>query len=237
MVPRDLWRQAAAVRREWLEIGLATQPADRPAAEQALTEIYARHRRPRFCWVPSPRAALPLLSGLPSHDTLRAWVADHRPSGAPPGASDIAAGLSHLRSALAGTYTEPPPDRPPLKRRKTDPWPVLPAAEALTAGVPFAELVRQGVPTASRCRAPGTTRSASAAPAPARPSPTGTAGRWGCRIRRRSRLCRGRDRSPSPGARPRPGPAGRCRGRARAAGPARAGRPARPAGLRSARAA
>ncbi len=144
---RDLWRQAAEVRREWLEIGLATEPADRPAAERAITEIYARHRRPRPCfhWVPSPQAALPLLSGLPTHDTLRAWLAARRPAGTPPLASDIAAGLTHLRSAIAGTYTEPPRDRPPMKRRKGDPWPVLPPAEALAAGLPFGELVRQGV--------------------------------------------------------------------------------------------
>jgi hypothetical protein len=60
-------------------------------------------------------------------------------------ASDIAAGLSHLRTALAGTYTDPPRDRPPLKRKKGDPWPVRPPAEALAAGVPFAEILRQGI--------------------------------------------------------------------------------------------
>jgi hypothetical protein len=143
----DLWRQATEVRREWLEIGLSTEPADRPTAEQAITEIYARHRRdrPRFIWVQSPRAALPFLDGLPTHETLRAWIADRRPPGAPPLAADIAAGLSRLRSALADAYTEPPRDRPPMKRKKAQPWPLLPANEALAAGLPFQELLRQGV--------------------------------------------------------------------------------------------
>ncbi|MET0418535.1 MAG: hypothetical protein ABW022_21180, partial [Actinoplanes sp.] len=147
MSAASLWGQATAFRHEWLEIGLSTKPADRPTAEQAITEIYERHRRPRprFLWADSPYAATPLLHGLPTHETLRSWVADRRPPGRPPLASDIAAGLSHLRSELADTYTEPPRDRPPMKRKKGDPWPIRPPAEALAAGLPFAELLRQGV--------------------------------------------------------------------------------------------
>jgi len=142
---RDLWQQAVEIRREWLEIGLSTEPADRSTAESAITAIYVRHRRarPAFVWVDSPRAALPHLAGLPTHQTLRTAVAGS--PGRPPIASDIAAGLSHLRSALIEGYTEPPPDRKPMKRPKGDPWPELAPAEAIKAGLPFHELLRQGV--------------------------------------------------------------------------------------------
>ncbi|MFD0520690.1 DUF6745 domain-containing protein [Paractinoplanes durhamensis] len=70
-----------------------------------------------------------------------------RPPAARPAtlASDIAAGLSRLRSVLAETYAEPLPDRKPMKREKGKPWPVLPVDRALDAGLPFHELVRQGV--------------------------------------------------------------------------------------------
>lgn len=67
------------------------------------------------------------------------------PAGAPPLASDIAAGLSQLRSALSAGAAEPFADRAPMKRPKDKPWPRLPAQEALAAGLPFLELLRQGV--------------------------------------------------------------------------------------------
>jgi hypothetical protein len=143
----SLWQRATEIRREWLELGLSTEPADRATAEQAITTLYARHGRPRprFDWTLSPHAALPLLAGLPTHDELRSWVADRRPPGRPPLASDIAAGLSRLRSDMADAFTEPPPDRPAPKRKKGESWPVLPPAEALTRGLPLAELLRQGI--------------------------------------------------------------------------------------------
>jgi hypothetical protein len=143
----DLWRQAAEIRREWLEIGLSTEPADRQAAEAAITSIYARHHRarPAFVWVASPGAALPLLTGLPTHETLRSWVGDRPPPGKPPIAVDIAAGLSHLRSTLADDYIEPSRERPPMKRKKGDPWPRMRPSDALDAGLPFQELLRQGI--------------------------------------------------------------------------------------------
>jgi len=142
----ELWRQAAEIRREWLDVGLTTVPADRPATEAAIAAIYALHgrRRPSFVWVASPRAALPHLAGLPTHETLRAWIRDRRPAGRPPMASEIAAGLSRLRSALADRYSEPPPERPRTQRKKGEGWPVLPPAEALRHGLPFLEIVRQG---------------------------------------------------------------------------------------------
>ncbi|MEU4244353.1 DUF6745 domain-containing protein [Actinoplanes sp. NPDC026619] len=143
----DLWVRAAEIRQEWLEIGLSTTPADRPATEEAISSIYARHgrARPAFVWVSSPAGALPHLAGLPTHQTLRSWVTDRRPPGRPPIASDIAAGLSRLRSSMMAAYQEPAPDRRPLQREKGKPWPLLPPDRALDAGLPFHELVRQGV--------------------------------------------------------------------------------------------
>ncbi|MEV5574035.1 DUF6745 domain-containing protein [Spirillospora sp. NPDC052269] len=54
----DNVRQAIRIRDEWIEQGLCALPADRPAAEAAISELYARVRRPtpRFVWVPSPAA-------------------------------------------------------------------------------------------------------------------------------------------------------------------------------------
>ena len=143
----DLWRRAAEISQEWLEIGLSTEPADRRTAEDAITTVYAGHGRPRpeFRWVLSPRAAIPHLAGMPTHADLRSWIAARRPSGSPPAASDIAAGLSRLRSTLAAGYDELPPVRPVPKRAKGAAWAVLSPAEGLAAGLPFLEILRQGV--------------------------------------------------------------------------------------------
>ncbi|MGI5207145.1 DUF6745 domain-containing protein [Spirillospora sp. CA-108201] len=56
----DAQREAAAVRAEWLGHLLSTAPADRPAAEAAVSELYRLIGLdpPRFHWVPSPLAAL-----------------------------------------------------------------------------------------------------------------------------------------------------------------------------------
>ncbi|WP_093257971.1 DUF6745 domain-containing protein [Thermostaphylospora chromogena] len=53
-------REAAAIRREWLGHLLSTRPADRPAAEAAISELYLLIGLdpPRFHWVSSPAAAL-----------------------------------------------------------------------------------------------------------------------------------------------------------------------------------
>jgi hypothetical protein len=142
----ELWQQAEVIRREWLEVGLSTEPADRSTTEEVLASIYARHRRgrPRFRWVDSPAAALPFLSGLPDHAALLA-VTRVPFVGRAPLASDIAAGLSRLRSDLAARVDDPPRDRPAPKRPKGEPWPDLPPAEAMRIGVPFLEILRQGV--------------------------------------------------------------------------------------------
>jgi hypothetical protein len=52
-------RDAAAIRDEWLGRALSAPPADRPAAEAAISGLYrlAGLDPPRFHWVPSPLAA------------------------------------------------------------------------------------------------------------------------------------------------------------------------------------
>jgi hypothetical protein len=147
------WRRAVDIRREWLHCGLSTEPADRTATEQALTTIYARLRRPRprFVWVDSPRQALPLVAGLPTLDILYQWVIRPPHSGPPPLASDLAAALSRLRGALDERITRPDFEPPPPKRKKAqEPWPVPPPLDALRAGIPFREVLRQGVRDALR---------------------------------------------------------------------------------------
>jgi hypothetical protein len=142
----QMWQQAETVRREWLEVGLSTEPADRSTAEEILAEVYARHRRrrPVFRWVDSPQAALPHLAGLPTHATLMALL--RAPvTGNPPLASDIAAALSRLRRELADRVIDPPLDRPPYRREKNQPWPSLPPLEALRVKIPFMEILQQGV--------------------------------------------------------------------------------------------
>ncbi|WP_169988923.1 DUF6745 domain-containing protein [Microbispora sp. H10836] len=56
-------REAAALREKWLGRILSTRPADRPAAEAAITGLYGLIglAPPRFHWVPSPLTALTTL--------------------------------------------------------------------------------------------------------------------------------------------------------------------------------
>jgi hypothetical protein len=65
VLPRDAGpvekiRLAVTLRNEWLAVGLSTEPADRPAAESAVTRLYAMAGAPppAFEWAPSPLAAL-----------------------------------------------------------------------------------------------------------------------------------------------------------------------------------
>jgi hypothetical protein len=143
------WRDAANIRQEWLGHGLATEPADQVSAEHGLARLYARcsRTRPRFVWVDSPHQALPLLTGLPTHEVLQAWVMDRHPRGTPPLASDLAASLSRLRSALDDCAVHEDLDAPPGARKpgKGQPWPHLPPLDALRVGVPLREVLRQGV--------------------------------------------------------------------------------------------
>lgn len=148
----NAWSQAVQARRTWLASAVATEPADRLSAQRSLTAIYARlgRRQPAFVWVDSPRQALPLVAGYPTNDLLWSWIKPPLPHGKPPFASDFAAGLSQLRGALDEAISPPSFDPPPPKRKKQEPWPVLPAEEAIEAGIPFLEVLRQGVREALR---------------------------------------------------------------------------------------
>ncbi|GAA4558402.1 hypothetical protein GCM10023193_12920 [Planotetraspora kaengkrachanensis] len=62
-------REAAEIREEWLGRALSTPPADRGAAEAAISGLYGLIGLdpPRFHWVSSPVAALTTVPpGLPS---------------------------------------------------------------------------------------------------------------------------------------------------------------------------
>jgi hypothetical protein len=141
------WQCAADIRDEWLTHGLSTEDADRAATEQSLSNIYRRLHRPspRFVWADSPAAALAHVRGVPTHDELARWIRGRRPPGQRPLASDLAAAVSRLRSALELTFEAPPFDRPPAKRKKGTDWPVLPPEVAIDAGIPFAVVLRQSV--------------------------------------------------------------------------------------------
>ncbi|MFI7438643.1 DUF6745 domain-containing protein [Nonomuraea indica] len=56
-------REAAAIREEWLGRASSTRPADRPAAEAAITGLYTLigEAPPRFHWVSSPATAVATL--------------------------------------------------------------------------------------------------------------------------------------------------------------------------------
>ncbi|MGK5558889.1 hypothetical protein ACSNOI_45540, partial [Actinomadura kijaniata] len=58
--PIDRWREAAAIRDEWLTEALSTRPADRSATEAAIGGLYTLVGRepPDLVWVDSPAAAL-----------------------------------------------------------------------------------------------------------------------------------------------------------------------------------
>jgi hypothetical protein len=138
----DCWQEAAEIRQEWLRHGMSTQPADRPAAEHSLTQIYARMARPqpRFVWVESPVQALPLVADLPTLDQLYAWIRNPRSQGTPPLASDLAMVASQLRGALSAGISSPVP-----KRKRNEPWPELPPRQAFGIGIPLSVVLHQGI--------------------------------------------------------------------------------------------
>lgn len=142
-----IWERVIPIRQEWRDAGLRTAPADRATAEHALTAIYRRQgrRAPRFDWVESPSQALGRIQGLPTHDTLRQWVRPRRPAGRPPLAGDLAAGLSRLRSSLEDAHHIDAAPPASAHRKAGKPWPALPGPDALDAGVPVREVLRQGV--------------------------------------------------------------------------------------------
>lgn len=145
----DLWKQAVELRQEWRDIGLSTSPADRPAAERLIAGIYARHfrRRPEFVWVDSPAEALPLLRGMPTHADLQQWLRPRTPDGVPPLVTDIAAGLSRMRSGLDAHAVHPDLDPPvkPRKGKKPEKQPPVPPVAALEAGAGLRRVLNDGV--------------------------------------------------------------------------------------------
>ncbi|GIH02146.1 hypothetical protein Rhe02_02130 [Rhizocola hellebori] len=59
------WQQAIRLRAEWLSHGLSCEPAERDAAQAAITKLYALidAKPPEFVWVDSPAKAYELLAG------------------------------------------------------------------------------------------------------------------------------------------------------------------------------
>jgi hypothetical protein len=146
-----LWQDATKIRREWLDHGLSTQPADRRTAERSLTAIYAKIGRPRpqFTWVDSPAQAIRLVTGLPTLDDLYAWIRDPRPRGTPPLASDLAMVSAQLRGALSAGLSHADPELSPARKgKRNEPWPELPPLQALDEGVPLGVVLHQGLRTA-----------------------------------------------------------------------------------------
>lgn len=64
-------------RQEWFEIGVCTDPADRPAAEAAIAGIYALlgKKKPVFVWVDGPKAAIDYILSKSTLDVHRALSA------------------------------------------------------------------------------------------------------------------------------------------------------------------
>lgn len=119
--------EAAEIREEWLGHALSTQPADRPAAEAAITELYrlAERDAPVFVWVRSPAEAVPhippapRLSASSESSKCRDW----------PLASVLASLQTQLRERLDGRIGLPRQrtfrlrtevDDPPLPTRPRD---------------------------------------------------------------------------------------------------------------------
>jgi hypothetical protein len=77
-------REAAEIRKEWLGWVFSTRPADRPAAEAAISELYRLigHSPPRFHWVSSPLMAVetvpPGVRPAESIDRLADWPVPRR---------------------------------------------------------------------------------------------------------------------------------------------------------------
>ncbi|NUT35511.1 MAG: hypothetical protein HOV79_20860 [Hamadaea sp.] len=141
------WDQSAGIRDEWERHGLACGSADRAAAEQAITTLYAEigRRRPRFVWVRSPHEAQPLVGHLPTLQDLFALVTTKEPGAGAPIASDLATAVSRLRGCMDAQLAAPWFDPPPPKYPKGEPRPRLPLDLALARGVPFAEILREHV--------------------------------------------------------------------------------------------
>ncbi|MDU0291711.1 DUF6745 domain-containing protein [Saccharothrix longispora] len=93
-VDAERWWRAVALCDEWQRHALATAPADRPAAEAAISALYRLEGRPppEFTWVDSPREALRLVRPGPIRNPGRDLSRDV--------ANDIADRWSALRWRL-----------------------------------------------------------------------------------------------------------------------------------------
>ncbi|MBB4932639.1 hypothetical protein F4561_003459 [Lipingzhangella halophila] len=144
----DLLRQAITIRDEWLGRALSTLPADRPAAEAAITELYSLvgQAAPRFQWVDSPAAMLRLPpEERPDAAPAQLRAAHPRNRAADwPTACRLASCMADLRrdldrlvnAQLAGT-----PLAPGQRRAARDVAP----EEALRQGVPLRQLLEIAV--------------------------------------------------------------------------------------------
>ncbi|POM26555.1 hypothetical protein BTM25_09560 [Actinomadura rubteroloni] len=110
--PADLLEQALASRDDWLGRALSTEPADRPAAEAAITGLYRLLGAPppRFVWVPSPGAAIGHL------DDDRIDVRNLPPRGDGPLPVRLADRMMELRHRLRDRIVRRP-NRQGLQRR------------------------------------------------------------------------------------------------------------------------
>ncbi|MXQ65145.1 hypothetical protein GQ466_13980 [Actinomadura rayongensis] len=109
--------QALALRDDWLGRALSTEPADRPAAEAAITGLYrlVGAPPPRFVWVPSPGAAIGHL------DDERIDVRNLPPRGEGPLPVRLADRMMELRHRLRGRFTRRMSLAPPGTGRREDP--------------------------------------------------------------------------------------------------------------------
>lgn len=134
----SLLRRAVAIRDEWLAHGLSTEPADRPAAEAAISALYRLVDRPppRFVWVDSPGSALYPGSPLHRAGSTFAYLKAPNPSGDadPPVPVRLADLWSRMRSRLDRAVA--PRLRTPLRApRPPATLPAVPPERALRDGV------------------------------------------------------------------------------------------------------
>jgi hypothetical protein len=111
--PVDKIRRAVALRNEWLAFGLSTEPADRPAAEAAVTQLYhlAGAPPPAFTWVASPLAGLRAVRDATGHYPVipPAQELVTQPMGQWPAAARLASRRASLRGRLDARIRRPAP--------------------------------------------------------------------------------------------------------------------------------
>ncbi|WP_433868893.1 DUF6745 domain-containing protein [Saccharopolyspora sp. CA-218241] len=145
------WRRAVEIRADWQRHALRSAPADRAAAEAAITALYARVGAPppAFEWVDSPAAALRSVPASTAPTPARFTAVEHR----------LASLMSSLRERLGDPLGVPEPRDPP-----SDP------ETALRSGAPLRPVLAEEVHRALRRRI----RDAVAGPVKsALPGPTG----------------------------------------------------------------